>query len=315
MKGFGYWVLMALCMAWPLTACEGDDDELKTPDHTEQPDDTPADSTGTTTDSVAVTPPVEWVDSMEYCCMRDSNRIYGMLYQNPLASNIRPAVILSHSSSLTHEAMAGYALMLARQGYVAYCFDFCGGSTDSKSDGDTDDMTLFTEVEDLRAVVNAVKKLGFVDRQRVYLMGSSQGGLVSALLADEEPDAFAGMVLFYPAFNIPDLVSQFAGMGQWGGSFGLSQKYVDALKGFDVWKHVGTFPHPVCIVHGTADIIVDISYSEKARACYPHAELHRIQGANHGFNAANYGSMGNMMGMKDYDDVVMPIVYDFLGRQ
>ena len=153
------------------------------------------------------------------------------------------------------------------------------------------------------------------DRILEDICKTEQGGLVSALLADEEPDAFAGMVLFYPAFNIPDLVSQFAGMGQWGGSFGLSQKYVDALKGFDVWKHVGTFPHPVCIVHGTADIIVDISYSEKAEACYPHAELHRIQGANHGFNAANYGSMGNMMGMKDYDDVVMPIVYDFLGRQ
>ncbi|MGM9675933.1 MAG: alpha/beta hydrolase family protein [Bacteroidaceae bacterium] len=315
MKGFGYWVLMALCIAWPLTACDGDNDEFKTPDHTEQPDNTSSDSTATATDSAAVTPPVEWVDSMEYCCMRDSNRIYGMLYLNPLASNIRPAVILSHSSSLTHEAMAGYALMLARQGFVAYCFDFCGGSADSKSDGDASDMTVFTEVEDLRTVVNDVKRLGFVDRQRVYLMGSSQGGLVSALLADEEPDAFAGMVLFYPAFNIPDMVAQFAGLGSWGGSFGLSQKYMDSMKDFDVWAHVGSFPHPVCIVHGTSDIIVDISYSEKAEACYPNARLHRIQGANHGFNAANYGSMGSSMGMKDYDDVVMPIVYEFLKKE
>ena len=179
-------------------------------------------------------------------------------------------------------------------------------------------MTVFTEVEDLRAVVKTVKSLGYVEPSEVYLLGSSQGGLVSALLADECPDDFAGMILFYPAFNIPEMVKMFSGFGDWGdfgGMMSMSEKYINSIKDFDVWSHIGKFPKPVCIIHGTADIIVPISNSEKAVGIYSSATLNKIEGANHGFNAANLGSMGSMMGASaDYDSVVMPIVESFLSR-
>ena len=81
------------------------------------------------------------VDSAEVWSERDGNRIFGMMYYNSASSKKQPAVILSHSSSLTHEAMSGYALAIAKMGYAAYCFDFCGGSDKSKSDGKTDEMT------------------------------------------------------------------------------------------------------------------------------------------------------------------------------
>ena len=97
------------------------------------------------------------VDSVEVWSERDGNRIFGMMYYNSTASEKQPAVILSHSSSLTHEAMKGYASAIAKMGFAAYCFDFCGGSDKSKSDGKTDEMTVFAEVEDLRAVVKTVK--------------------------------------------------------------------------------------------------------------------------------------------------------------
>ena len=195
-------------------------------------------------------------------------------------------------------------------------------------------MTVFTEVEDLRAVVKTVKSLDYIDPSRVYLLGSSQGGLVSALLADECPDDFAGMILFYPAFNIPEMVKMFSGFGDlgnfgdfgdfggfgdWGdfGDFGgmmsMSEAYINSIKDFDVWSHIGKFPKPVCIVHGTQDMIVPISNSEKAVELYPTATLNKIEGANHGFNTANLGSMGSLMGgSADYDSVVMPIVESFL---
>ena len=236
--------------------------------------------------------------------------------------------MLSHSSSLTHEAMSGYALAIAKMGYAAYCFDFCGGSDKSKSDGKTDEMTVFTEVEDLRAVVKTVKSQANVEPMQVYLLGSSQGGLVSALLADECPDDFAGMILFYPAFNIPEMVKMFSGFGDWGdfgdfgnwgdfGDFGgmmsMSEAYINSIKDFDVWSHIGKFSKPVCIIHGTADMIVPISNSEKAVGLYPSATLNKIEGANHGFNTANLGSMGSMMGASaNYDSVVLPIVESFL---
>ena len=258
------------------------------------------------------------VDSVEVWSERDGNRIFGMMYYNSTASEKQPAVILSHSSSLTHEAMKGYASAIAKMGFAAYCFDFCGGSDKSKSDGKTDEMTVFTEVEDLRAVVKTVKSLDYVDSSNVCLLGSSQGGLVSALLADECPDDFAGMILFYPAFNIPEMVkmfSGFGGFGDFGGMMSMSEAYINSIKDFDVWSHIGKFSKPVCIIHGTADMIVPISNSEKAVGLYPSATLNKIEGANHGFNAANLGSMGSMMGASaDYDSVVMPIVESFLSR-
>ena len=309
-KNFGQIVLcMLMAVAMGLTACSSDDNEVTTPpDNNENVGD--ADSTQTD---------VEWVvDSVELWSQRDTNRIYGVMYYNPVTSKKQPAVILSHSSSLTHEAMRGYASAIAKMGYAAYCFDFCGGSDKSKSGGSTDDMTVFTEVEDLRAVVKTVKSLGYVEPSEVYLLGSSQGGLVSALLADECPDDFAGMILFYPAFNIPEMVSKFTGFGNWGdfgGMMSMSEKYINSIKDFDVWSHIGKFPKPGCIIHGTADIIVPISNSEKAVGHNPSATLNKIEGANHGFNAANLGSMGSMMGASaDYDSVVMPIVESFLSR-
>ena len=90
------------------------------------------------------------------------------------------------------------------------------------------------------------------------------------------------MILFYPAFNIPELVKMFSGMGNWGnlggfgdfggcgdfGNFGgmmsMSEAYINSIKDFDVWSHIGGFAKPVCIIHGTSDIIVPISNSEKA---------------------------------------------------
>ena len=253
------------------------------------------------------------VDSVEVWSERDGNRIFGMMYYNSTASEKQPAVILSHSSSLTHEAMKGYASAIAKMGFAAYCFDFCGGSDKSKSDGKTDEMTVFTEVEDLRAVVKTVKSLDYVDSSNVCLLGSSQGGLVSALLADECPDDFAGMILFYPAFNIPEMVKMFSGFGDFGGMMSMSEAYINSIKDFDVWSHIGKFSKPVCIIHGTADMIVPISNSEKAVGLYPSATLNKIEGANHGFNAANLRSMGSMMGASaDYDSVVLPIVESFL---
>ena len=293
-------IAATMCFA----ACSSDDDNgITTPENTENEE---------TTDSIQTEAEMV-VDSVEVWSERDGNRIFGMMYYNSTASEKQPAVILSHSSSLTHEAMKGYASAIAKMGFAAYCFDFCGGSDKSKSDGKTDEMTVFTEVEDLRAVVKTVKSLDYVDSSNVCLLGSSQGGLVSALLADECPDDFAGMILFYPAFNIPEMVKMFSGFGDFGGMMSMSEAYINSIKDFDVWSHIGKFSKPVCIIHGTADMIVPISNSEKAVGLYPSATLNKIEGANHGFNAANLGSMGSMMGASaDYDSVVLPIVESYL---
>lgn len=244
----------------------------------------------------------------ELCCTNDGKRIYGLMYKPAGRTSEIPTVILSHSAYLTHAAMKPYAVALARQGYAAYCFDFCGGSEQSLSDGSTADMTLFTEVADLEAVLAAVRGLDYVDSGRCFLLGSSQGGVVSALVAEAHANEVEGLILFYPAFNIPELANLFAGMAS-----GDHAAYIESLKGYDVFEHIGSFPKGVLILHGSLDFIVSTSYSERAVALYPQARLVVIEGATHGFDDENLGGFGSWLGdAARFDDEVMGYVLDFL---
>ena len=123
-----------------------------------------------------------------------------------------------------------------------------------------------------------------------------------------------GLILFYPAFNIPNLVAM---MDQFGGgsfgSMGYSEAFCNSMRGYDVYANIGTFARKVLILHGSEDIIVKISYSQKAVETYPDATLVTVDGANHGFNADNLGSFGSMGGSTaDYDAIVIPHVIDYL---
>lgn len=42
-------------------------------------------------------------------------------------------------------------------------------------------MSVFTEVDDLDAVVNILKNQNFVDKNNIFLLGQSQGGVVSTI--------------------------------------------------------------------------------------------------------------------------------------
>ncbi|MGN1373516.1 MAG: alpha/beta hydrolase family protein [Candidatus Coproplasma sp.] len=240
---------------------------------------------------------------------RDELNIYGKLYVPKDNEGKMPAVILSHSANLNADAMNSYASGFAERGYIAYAFDFCGACSKSRSDGSTDDMTLFTEIEDLKAVLYNIRTMDNVDADNIYLLGSSQGGLVTALTAEECEETVKGEILLYPAFNIPDLVSKSSGWGGLSGIFGggYSQAFSDTLKDYDVYEHIGNFSKNVLIIHGSSDFIVNKSYSERAATLYKNCTLKIIEGANHGFNSENITSIfGN------YDDKVWEYVDEYL---
>ena len=263
---------------------------------------------------------------------RGDLNIFGKIYRpDGVADDTQlPTVILSHSASLTADAMNAYAVAIAKAGFCAYAFDFCGACDESRSDGNVDDMTPFTEVDDLKAVIATMKAIPGVNPEKICLLGSSLGGLVSALTAEDSSLGVAGLILFYPAFNIPDLIAlmdQFGGFGggswgdfgdfgDWGdfgdfGGFGMnySEAFCNSMRGYDVYANIGTFAKKVLILHGSNDMIVKISYSQQAVETYPDASLITIEGANHGFNADNLGSFG---GSADYDSIVIPEVISYL---
>ena len=132
--------------------------------------------------SVSSEPDAPYKTQIQYA-QRDGNRIYGIIYIPENAGKPMPAVIFSHGFGGTHTAGAQYAEILAENGYVVYCFDFCGGSPSSQSDGSPLEMSLFTEQADLEAVISMVQELDYVDNENLFLMGTSQGGAVSAITA------------------------------------------------------------------------------------------------------------------------------------
>ena len=227
-------------------------------------------------------------------CRRDSLTIRGHVYRIGDEKETRPAVVLCHGFLANDRTLRVYAQALAELGYVCYTFDFNGGGVRCRSDGKSRDMTVFTELEDLRSVMNYVKKQPGVDREHISLLGCSQGGLVSAMYAKRQPEAVEKLVLFYPALCIPDDAR--AGKMMFARfdpkkipdtilyfPMRLGRDYAKSVIKTDVYKEIGGFSGPVLLLHGTNDKIVPISYSERAAKLYPDCTYHVIDGGQHGF--------------------------------
>lgn len=234
----------------------------------------------------------------------DGNSIYCKLY-TPQKEGALPAVILSHSAKLTAESMNSYAEGFATRGFLACSFDFCGGSPDSRSDGSEEDMTVFTETDNLKTVIASVRDMEKTDKDCILLFGASQGGFVSALTANQSSEYIDGLILLYPAFNIPELAQKYSSG---------SGKYTESLNGFNAYENIGNFKGKVLILHGSKDIIVDKSYSERAAEVYENCELQIIDGATHGFNGDNLTFSGVDLStfFGNYDDVVWQHIDDYL---
>jgi len=245
-----------------------------------------SDSIAQTSGSYDVSPETLW-------CQRDGGRIYGILYRPSGVSGRLPLVIISHGFGGSHTFGTPYAEALARKGYLCYTFDFCGGSSGSRSDGATTDMSIFTERADLEAIIDQMKQRDDVDAGRITLMGESQGGMVSAITASDRVSDIHDIILFYPALCIPDdaknryptLADVPERSSLWGVQLGRA--YYEGLYDFDVYAEIAKFEKPVLLLHGDRDDIVNISYAERAAQTYKDVEYHVMAGAGHGFSGSS----------------------------
>ena len=221
---------------------------------------------------------------------RDGNRIYGVLYRPQDAGEKLPAIIFSHGFSGTYRVGVPYAQALAEKGYAVYCFDFCGGSYSSQSDGSPLDMSLRTEQADLEAVIRMVQELDFIDADNLFLMGTSQGGAVSAVTAADHPDEIRGLILLYPAFIMAERANElFQSEEEIPNTYyfmwmDVGHEYFASLLGYDIYADIVGYNRDVLLLHGDADTIVPLSASERALESFPSASLEVLPGAGHGFS-------------------------------
>lgn len=229
-------------------------------------------------------------DVQELFARRNGNNIYGVLYLPRAAGKKLPTVIFSHGFGGNYRVGTPYAEALAKQGYAVYCFDFCGGSQESRSEGSVPEMSIFTEQTDLEAVIAMLGEQPFVDKDNLFLMGTSQGGVVSAMTAAAHKDMIRGVVLFYPAFVLVDDVRRmFQHLEDIPDSFFLrwmtvGRIYAESVLDYDIYDAISSYKQSVLILHGDADPVVPLSYSERAVKAYRSARLEIFPGAGHGFS-------------------------------
>ncbi|MCI7350815.1 MAG: alpha/beta hydrolase [Ruminococcus sp.] len=222
----------------------------------------------------------------ELHCKSGENDIFGLAYIPETGDKKVPAAILSHGYNSSHLHILDLAECLAENGIAAYCYDFCGGSAISRSDGNSTDMSVSTEQNDLKAVIEMIKSSGFADK--IFLYGESQGGFISALTAPDVKEDIAAVALLYPAFCIPNdwlcrdpdtMTEPFDFMG-----LKLSKTFYDGVPRYDVYAHIGKFDKPVLLIHGDSDDLVDVSYAQKASTSFPDCRLEIYENEGHGFS-------------------------------
>lgn len=222
---------------------------------------------------------------------RDDLKIRGHVFGKK--NHPQDAVILSHGFMANERMCYKYAKLLAEMGFLAVTFDFCGGGILSRSDGRSQDMTIFTEKDDLLAVLRSVKEQ--FSPTSITLLGCSQGGFVSGLLAAELGEKVIDrLILFYPALcisddarkgkmmffefdpnNIPAVLGRFP--------MKLGGEYARTVIDMNPYEELKGYTGPVLLVHGTADKIVNIIYSRKLKDIYPECKYEEIEGGGHMF--------------------------------
>ena len=222
--------------------------------------------------------------------------IYGKLYLPNLASNHSsatskfPFAILAHGYNSSTREVEAYAQTLAMNGIASYAFDFCGGSNNSRSEGKTIEMSVFTEADDVAAVVEAVSRWSFVDTKRLALLGCSQGGLVAAIASAQMPDVFKAVVLVYPALMIgehavnvhpKEAITSEEGVEVMG--MKLSHHYYDKLVGYHIFDEMPKYKGQVMIVYGDKDPIAAGDHMERAKKTYQNCEVNVVPDGAHGF--------------------------------
>ena len=201
-----------------------------------------------------------------------------------------PTVIVSHGlNSSGDNAKKLVGMSLAMSGFAVYCFDFWGGNLHSKSGGKMWEMSVFTEQEDLNAVIDCIKTLDTTDPEKLFLLGESQGGFVTGITAAQRPRDIRAVIEYYPAFCIPEdaqarhgSVENIPEIENFGGSK-LGRVYSEKLFDYDVYKVIPAYTGPVLILHGDNDKAVNISYGRRAAQVYEHAEFVCLPGEIHGF--------------------------------
>lgn len=220
----------------------------------------------------------------------------GFLHRPPNFSTAQraPAALLFHGFTGNcvepHRLFVKTARVLAAAGICVARFDFIGSGN---SDGEFQDVTVESEIDDALTALSWLDSQPGVDRTRLALIGLSLGGLVATCTAARR-DNIKALVLWSAAGN-------FAQGDGWKNT--LARRFLPEQDAYDfggnlvghAFAEPSTPPLPLeaakkfrgasLIVHGTQDAIVPLSDAREYSQVLENSRLHEVEGADHTFNS------------------------------
>ncbi|MCD7782053.1 MAG: alpha/beta fold hydrolase [Methanosphaera sp.] len=196
-------------------------------------------------------------------------------------------LIFSHGFCVNHTYFEEYAKYLSKHGYCCITFDFRGGGEDNLSSRNLYNTSVLTEIEDLNTIIDYALSLDYIDQDNIYLVGHSQGGFVSSIVAANRSNTIKSLFLLAPAFLIPEEMNQkeappegvladnIAGV--------VSRKYVLDARTIDVYEEISKYKKNIYLFHGLKDRAVDITYIYKAIDVCSNTKLYTLENQTHNF--------------------------------
>lgn len=183
------------------------------------------------------------------------------------------------------------AKKLQEKGLATIRFDFNGHG---KSEGPLDNMSIYNELEDYHAVIQYVFD-NFKGLDHLYLVGHSQGGVLSSMMAGFYPDKVDKLVIMSPAATLVDdaLIGTCMGVDYDPNhipgkidfkDFKLNDWYFRTAKFVNNYDVARAFRGPVLALHGENDQVVNNYASRHYQAIFDNCEFHLIPGSDHGLH-------------------------------
>ncbi len=225
--------------------------------------------------------------------IRDGKTMRGSIHIPDKYQGRMPCLILCHGFTANrdepHFMFVKISRALEKLGIASIRFDFLGSG---ESDGEFCAMTINTEVEDCKAVIDYARNLSFIDENNINLLGFSMGGAVSIMTAAEIPAAINKLILMSPANNMLTVLTQDIRGEKLKcymnnnyidvGGNKLSKQAIDAMIEINLYKLITELKAQVCAIHGTNDEVVPPYISVKIKELLgDQGELHLIEGADH----------------------------------
>ncbi|WP_094551670.1 alpha/beta hydrolase [Petroclostridium xylanilyticum] len=228
----------------------------------------------------------------------DGLTLRGMIHIPELGKSKYPFVAIYHGFTGNKMEPQFMFVRLSRElekaGVGSVRFDFSGSG---ESDGLFEEMSVSNEIKEAKHIFKFMSELEYADKNNLFMVGLSMGGLVASVAAPEV-DRVKALVLWAPAGNMAEIAEYASQKNEYYvdekgridiGGLWLGPHFLEDVKGIDVYGRAVHYKGDVLLVHGTADATVPIQASYKYKETYGEkAQLIEIEGADHTFQRMDW---------------------------